>query len=103
VILLARRPPRTPRGADHVPVVKFFSLLGEGVRLAAELNTGGDTLFGLADLGYPELGSFSLEELTSILLPFGMPSSAATATARASSWRLTSERPKAPLSNAFAS
>jgi hypothetical protein len=27
---------------------------------------------GLADLGYPELGSFSLEELASILLPFGI-------------------------------
>jgi hypothetical protein len=60
------------RGADHVPVVKFFNPLGEGVWLATELDADGDTLFGLADLGYPELGSFSLEELTSIVLPFGM-------------------------------
>ena len=60
------------RGADHVPVVKFFNPLGEGVWLATELDADGDTLFGLADLGYPELGSFSLEELTSIILPFGM-------------------------------
>ncbi len=60
------------RGADHVPVVKFFNPLGEGVWLATELDADGDTLFGLADLGYPELGSFSLEELASILLPFGM-------------------------------
>jgi hypothetical protein len=60
------------RGADHVPVVKFFNPLGEGVWLATELDADCDTLFGLADLGYPELGSFSLEELTSILLPFGM-------------------------------
>ncbi len=37
-----------------------------------ELDADGDTLFGLADLGCPELGSFSLEELTSIVLPFGM-------------------------------
>ncbi len=59
-------------GADHVPVVKFFNPLGEGVWLATELDADGDTLFGLADLGYPELGSFSLEELTSITLPFGM-------------------------------
>jgi hypothetical protein len=58
--------------ADHVPVVKFFNPLGQGVWLATELDVDGDTLFGLADLGYPELGSFSLEELTSILLPFGM-------------------------------
>ena len=60
------------RGADHVPVVKFFNPLGEGVWLATELDADGDTLFGLADLGYPELGSFSLEELASIALPFGM-------------------------------
>ncbi|MBB5754692.1 DUF2958 domain-containing protein [Prosthecomicrobium pneumaticum] len=60
------------RGADHVPVVKFFNPLGEGVWLATELDADGDTLFGLADLGDPELGSFSLEELTSIHLPFGM-------------------------------
>ncbi len=60
------------RGADHVPVVKFFNPLGQGVWLATELDADGDTLFGLADLGYPELGSFSLDELTSITLPFGM-------------------------------
>jgi len=60
------------RGADHVPVVKFFNPLGEGVWLATELDADGDTLFGLADLGYPELGSFSLEELAAITLPFGM-------------------------------
>ncbi|QEX23285.1 single-stranded DNA endonuclease [Hypericibacter adhaerens] len=60
------------RGADHVPVVRFFNPLGEGVWLATELDADGDTLFGLADLGYPELGSFSLEELASIVLPFGM-------------------------------
>jgi hypothetical protein len=60
------------RCADHVPVVKFFNPLGEGVWLATELDADGDTLFGLADLGCPELGSFSLEEIASILLPFGM-------------------------------
>ncbi len=60
------------RGADHMPVVKFFNPLGEGVWLATELDADGDTLFGLADLGCLELGSFSLEELTSIHLPFRM-------------------------------
>jgi plasmid stability protein len=60
------------RSADHVPVVKFFNPLGEGVWLATELDADGSTLFGLADLGYPELGSFSLEELASIVLPFSM-------------------------------
>lgn len=38
-------------GADHVPVVKLFNPLGEGVWLAAELEADGHTLFGLADLG----------------------------------------------------
>ncbi len=59
-------------GLDHVPVVKFFNPLGIGTWLATELDADGDTLFGLADLGEPELGSFSLEELTSVRLPFGV-------------------------------
>ena len=60
------------RGADHVPVVKFFNPLGAGTWLATELDADGDTLFGLADLGEPELGSFSLSEMQSVRLPFGM-------------------------------
>ncbi|MFG1314642.1 DUF2958 domain-containing protein [Xanthobacter autotrophicus] len=60
------------RDADHIPVIKFFNPLGDGVWLATELASDGDTLFGLADLGCPELGSFSLEEMASIRLPFGM-------------------------------
>ncbi|TPM34567.1 DUF2958 domain-containing protein [Mesorhizobium sp. B2-3-4] len=60
------------RNADHVPVVKLFNPLGEGTWLATELDADGDAMFGLADLGYPELGSFSLLEMTSIRLPFGM-------------------------------
>ncbi|RUV09405.1 DUF2958 domain-containing protein [Mesorhizobium sp. M5C.F.Ca.IN.020.32.2.1] len=60
------------RGADHVPVVKFFNPLGEGVWLATELDADGDILYGLADLGDPEIGSFSLLEMTSVRLPFGM-------------------------------
>jgi hypothetical protein len=59
-------------GADHIPVVKFFNPLGEGVWLATELDADGDTLFGLADLGEPELGSFSLAEMISIRLPFDL-------------------------------
>ncbi|MFN3320006.1 MAG: DUF2958 domain-containing protein [Allorhizobium sp.] len=60
------------RDADHVPVVKFFNPLGEGVWLTTELGTDGDTLFGLADLGEPELGYFSLEEMIAVRLPFGL-------------------------------
>jgi len=60
------------RDLDHIPVVKFFNPFGAGVWLATELDADGDIMFGLADLGYPELGSWSLEELSSVRLPFGM-------------------------------
>jgi len=59
---------------DPVPVVKFFSPVSAATWLATELDRDGDTLFGLADLGFgcPELGSFSLREIASIHLPFGL-------------------------------
>ncbi|MEO7689344.1 MAG: DUF2958 domain-containing protein [Sphingomonas sp.] len=59
---------------DPAPVVKFFNPVGAATWLAIELDPDGDTLFGLADLGFgcPELGSFSLRELASIRLPFGI-------------------------------
>ena len=60
------------RGIDHIPVVKFFNPFGEGVWLATELDEDGDVMFGLADIGCPELGSWSLSELASVRLPFGM-------------------------------
>lgn len=60
------------RDVDHVPVVKFFNPFGAGVWLATELDKDGDILFGLADLGFPELGSFSLLELSALRLPFCM-------------------------------
>lgn len=62
---------RTP-DADHIPVVKFFNPFGQGTWLATELDEDGDILFGLADLGYPELGSWSLSEMAAVRLPFGM-------------------------------
>lgn len=60
--------------ADHVPVVKFFNPVGAGTWLITEMDAGGDTLFGLADLGFgsPELGACSLGEFTSVRLPFGL-------------------------------
>jgi len=59
---------------DPVPVVKFFNPLGAATWLATELYDDGDTLFGLADLGfgYPELGCFSLSEMASVRLAGGM-------------------------------
>ena len=63
-------------GSDHdpAPVVKFFNPLGAATWLATELYDDGDTLFGLADLGFgcPELGCFSLSELAGIHLSFGL-------------------------------
>ena len=59
-------------GRDHVPVVKFFNPVGIGTWLATELDADNDTCFGLADLGFPELGTFSLQELAALELPFGM-------------------------------
>jgi hypothetical protein len=59
---------------DPVPVVKLFNPLSAGTWLATELDDDGDTLFGLADLGFgcPELGTFSLSEIERIRLPFGL-------------------------------
>ena len=62
------------RGPDPVPVVKLFNPVGAATWLATELYDDGDTLFGLADLGFgcPELGVFSLSEIADIRLPFGL-------------------------------
>ena len=59
---------------DPFPVVKFFNPVGAATWLITEMEADGDTLFGLADLGFgcPELGSCSLAELTSVRLPFGL-------------------------------
>lgn len=59
---------------DPVPLVKFFNPVGAATWLATELDRDGDTLFGLADMGFgfPELGSFSLAEIEAIRLPFGL-------------------------------
>ena len=61
-------------GPDPLPVVKFFNPVGAATWLATELDSDGDTLFGLADLGFgsPELGSFSLSEIASVRLRFGL-------------------------------
>ena len=59
---------------DQPPVVKLFNPAGAAPWLVTELDDDDDTLFGLADLGFgfPELGSFSLSELRSLRLPFGL-------------------------------
>jgi len=59
---------------DPVPEVKYFNPLGAATWLASELDPDGDTLFGLADLGFgcPELGAFSLSEIAAVRLAFGL-------------------------------
>lgn len=59
---------------DPFPVLKLFNPMGAATWLATELDADGDTLFGLADLGFgcPELGSFSLSEIASVRLPGGL-------------------------------
>ncbi len=59
---------------DPVPVLKLFNPVGEAAWIATELGEDGDTLFGLADLGFgcPELGYFSLFEIAALRLPFGL-------------------------------
>ncbi|CAN5135547.1 hypothetical protein BH09PSE3_BH09PSE3_15200 [soil metagenome] len=61
-------------GHDPAPLVKLFNPMGAATWLVTELDADGDTLFGLADLGFgcPELGSFSLSEIGSVRLPFGL-------------------------------
>jgi len=72
--LLANGAHRDGLERDPVPVVKFFNPCGAATWLATELDADGDTLFGLADLGFgcPELGSFSLAELAGVRNRFGL-------------------------------
>ena len=59
------------RPEDPEPVVKFFNPVGAGKWLATEMYDDGDTMVGLADLGYqcPEPGCFRLSEMASVRLP----------------------------------
>ena len=56
--------------ADRKPVVKLFNPGGTGTWLISEKR--GDTLFGLCDLGFPELGNVSLSELEAFTGRFGL-------------------------------
>ena len=50
---------------DPIAWVKFFNAYGRGTWLITEFD-GHDRMFGLADLGFPELGYISLGELESL-------------------------------------
>ena len=62
------------RDRDHAPAVKFFNPCGAATWLFSELDEDGDTLFGLACLGFgtPELGYSSLAEIAAIRVRFGL-------------------------------
>ncbi len=58
---------------DHIPVIKLFCPWGAGTWLITEvLPDQPDLLFGLCDLGEPELGYVSLDELMSVEGPGGL-------------------------------
>lgn len=59
------------KGLNQVAVVKFFSPVGSWTWYATEFD-GTDTFFGLVDGFEKELGYFSLSELESVTLQFGL-------------------------------
>ena len=57
---------------DLTAQVKFFIPVGLGTWWAAEYDEETRTFFGMADLGYRELGYFSLDELENYSGPLGL-------------------------------
>jgi len=62
----------TDNQIDPVAVVRFFNPCGIGTWWACEFDPETGIFFGKADLGFPELGSFSLQELESYVGPLGL-------------------------------
>lgn len=60
--------------ADFKPVVKFFNPCGAATWLFTELLEDGDTLYGIADLGFGEVeyGYASLTELSALRVGYGL-------------------------------
>ncbi|WP_234729639.1 DUF2958 domain-containing protein [Acidocella facilis] len=57
---------------DYIPVVKFFDPCGRGTWIITEMMDDGDSLLGLCDLGFPELGYASLTEIQSVTNRLGL-------------------------------
>lgn len=62
---------------ERMPHLKLFNPVGSGTWLVSEIESGSvedgtAILFGLAHIHEPEMGSFSLSELTSMRLPLGL-------------------------------
>ena len=54
------------------PWLKLFNPVGIGTWLITEYDEDTGLMFGLCDLGYPELGYVNLKEVEDLDLPFGM-------------------------------
>lgn len=58
---------------EDIPViVKFFNPMGAGTWYITEADMQTGYMFGLCDLGFPELGYVDLSELESLTLPLGL-------------------------------
>ena len=62
----------TSEQIDPIAVVKFFNPTGIGTWWAVEFDPDSGIFFGKADLGFPELGTFSLDELQGYKGPLGL-------------------------------
>ena len=62
----------TDNQVDPVALVKFFNPCGIGTWWACEFDPETRIFFGKADLGFPELGTFGLDELQGYKGPFGL-------------------------------
>ena len=54
------------------PWLKLFNPAGVGTWLITEYDEKTGDMFGLCDLGFPELGYVNLKELEDLDLPFGL-------------------------------
>ena len=57
---------------DFKAVVKLFNPTGHGTWYLSELDPETNTAFGLCDLGFPELGYVSLDELSTLKVHMGL-------------------------------
>ena len=57
---------------DQMIVAKFFNPMGRGTWYLMNLADDGDYAWGIVDLHEVEMGSFSMNELQSAKLPFGL-------------------------------
>ena len=56
----------------HKAVIKLFNPTGLGTWYASEYDPETKLAFGVADLGFPEMGSFAMYELEELKLPMGL-------------------------------